>query len=292
MKINLPIIRPLLTSGAVLLLAAACSSGTLTSAWTFVPPQPTGSPGPSGATATPCPSGGASESPAASAGAPSTAPVASAAASPAASVAVGSPAPSTAGLQVGSLAAASPAASAAAPSAPPATIAPASALPSVAPSPAASPTTSAGAATPAASTSATAAPSVAATPAASAAPESPGASATSGQCGVTGTLIALEETANVTITKDGQPVSALDVKKGDTITFQITNSAGFDHDFYIGTADQLQNNQTGGLQGIAPFSSGVQQLTYTVTDATATLQFACTLPGHYATMHGTFNVQP
>ena len=57
MKMNLPFIRPLLTSGAVLLLAAACSSGSLTSAWTFIPPQPTGSPGPSGAAATPCPSG-------------------------------------------------------------------------------------------------------------------------------------------------------------------------------------------------------------------------------------------
>jgi len=87
-------------------------------------------------------------------------------------------------------------------------------------------------------------------------------------------------------------VTALDVKKGDTVTFQITNSAGSDHDFYIGTADQLTNNQTAGLPGLAPFSSGTQQFTYTVSDATASLQFACTLPGHYNTMHGTFNVQP
>ena len=87
-------------------------------------------------------------------------------------------------------------------------------------------------------------------------------------------------------------MSALDVKKGDTVTFQITNTAGFDHDFYIGTADQLQNNQTAGLPGVAPFSTGTQQFTYTVTDATATLQFACTLPGHYNTMHGSFTVQP
>jgi uncharacterized cupredoxin-like copper-binding protein len=105
-------------------------------------------------------------------------------------------------------------------------------------------------------------------------------------------VIPLEETATLTITKDGQPVSALDVKKGDTVTFQITNSAGFDHDFYIGTADQLSNNQTAGLPGVPAFSTGTQQFTYTVTDGTATLQFACTLPGHYPTMHGSFNVKP
>lgn len=105
-------------------------------------------------------------------------------------------------------------------------------------------------------------------------------------------MIALDETASLTITRDGQPVSALDVKKGDTVTFQITNSAGFSHDFYIGTADQLSPNQTAGLPGVAPFDSGTQQFTYTVTDATATLQFACTLPGHYSTMHGTFNLTP
>jgi uncharacterized cupredoxin-like copper-binding protein len=105
-------------------------------------------------------------------------------------------------------------------------------------------------------------------------------------------VISLDETASLTITKDGQPLSALDVKKGDTLTFQITNSAGFDHDFYIGSADQLKNNQTAGLPGVAPFSTGTQQFTYTVTDATATLQFACTLPAHYDPMHGTFNVTP
>ncbi len=113
-----------------------------------------------------------------------------------------------------------------------------------------------------------------------------------GQCGATGTVLLLDETASLTITKAGQPVSALDVKNGDTLTFQLANSAGFSHNFYIGTADQLSTNQTAGLPGVAAFDSGTMQFTYTVTDATATLQFACTLPGHYSTMHGTFNVTP
>ena len=76
------------------------------------------------------------------------------------------------------------------------------------------------------------------------------------------------------------------------ITFKITNTAGFDHDFFIGTPDQLSNNQTTGLPGLAAFESGTQTFTYTVDDNTANLQFACSLPGHYPLMHGTFNVQP
>jgi uncharacterized cupredoxin-like copper-binding protein len=54
----------------------------------------------------------------------------------------------------------------------------------------------------------------------------------------------------------------------------------------------LSTDQTTGLPGVPMFASGTQQFTYMVTDATAKLQFACTVPGHYPLMHGTFNVQP
>jgi uncharacterized cupredoxin-like copper-binding protein len=87
-------------------------------------------------------------------------------------------------------------------------------------------------------------------------------------------------------------VSTLDVKNGDSVTFQITNTAGFSHDFYIGTAEQLSTNQTAGLPGVPEFPSGTKEFTYTVTDETAKLEFACTVPGHYSLMHGNFNVQP
>jgi uncharacterized cupredoxin-like copper-binding protein len=120
----------------------------------------------------------------------------------------------------------------------------------------------------------------------SGAPGSPAASGSAGQ------VIALEETGTLSITQDGQPVSSLALKKGVTYTFRITNSAGFPHDFYIGSPDALSGNQTSGLPGIAQFSSGTQEFQYTVTDQTASLQFGCTLPGHYPTMHGTFTVQP
>lgn len=94
------------------------------------------------------------------------------------------------------------------------------------------------------------------------------------------------------IVQAGQPVSQLTVKQGDTVTFKVTNTAGFDHNFYIGPAAQLEANDPTGLPGIPTFTTGTQEFTYTVTADTANLQFACTLLGHYGTMHGTFVVQP
>jgi uncharacterized cupredoxin-like copper-binding protein len=285
MNMKQPSTRQLLRSGAALLLLAACSSGSGTSGWTFIPPQPTGSPGPSGAASeVPCPSGGAAGSPAASTSTAPGSPAASAASAP-------SPAASASG------ATASPPASASAYSSPVSSPAPAAAGTASASSvPGAAESAEPSGSAPAASAApvASAAPAGSA-PAASAAPgtsAAPAESAAAGNCGATGTVIALEETSSLSITKDGQPATAIDVKKGDTVIFKITNSAGFAHDFYIGTPDQLSTNQTSCLTGIPSFESGKQQFTYTVTDDTANLQFACTLPGHYQLMHGTFNVTP
>ena len=86
-------------------------------------------------------------------------------------------------------------------------------------------------------------------------------------------------------------MTELNVKVGDTITFEIHNTADFDHTFYIGPADKLANDQTAGLPGLADFQ-GTQEFTYTVTADTANLQFGCPLEGHYDTMHGTFVVTP
>ena len=70
------------------------------------------------------------------------------------------------------------------------------------------------------------------------------------------------------------------------MTFKITNTAGFSHDFYIGPPDKLSGNDVTGLQGIPAFDSGTQELTYTVPADVTNLEFACTLPGHYPSMHG------
>jgi hypothetical protein len=71
----------------------------------------------------------------------------------------------------------------------------------------------------------------------------------------------------------------------------VTNTAGFDHDFFIGPPDKLSGNNTEGLQGIGAFSSGTQELTFTIPSEVSNLEFACTLPGHYPSMHGTFSKQ-
>ncbi len=75
---------------------------------------------------------------------------------------------------------------------------------------------------------------------------------------------------------------------GETVTFKVTNTAGFDHNFYLGPADALSaNNPKPDLPGIPTFSSGTKEVTYTF-ESTDPLQFACTLPGHYGSMHGDF----
>ena len=86
-------------------------------------------------------------------------------------------------------------------------------------------------------------------------------------------------------------MTALDVKEGETVHFVIDNTAGFTHNFHIGTSDQL-SQAAPDLPGIPDWTSGVQEFDYTVTADTASLQFGCTVPGHYSLMHGTFNVTP
>jgi nitrite reductase (NO-forming) len=132
------------------------------------------------------------------------------------------------------------------------------------------------------------APAASAGPAASSA-TTPGPSTATGAVSRT---IDLDETGALQITQDGQPVSELTVKVGETIHFRISNSAGFDHDFYIGTPDQLSQGQVDGLPGVPAFQSGTQEFDYAVTADTAGLEFACTVPGHYQLMHGTFTIQP
>ncbi len=99
-------------------------------------------------------------------------------------------------------------------------------------------------------------------------------------------MIELEETADLHITQNGSPVQSIAVTPGETVTFKITNTAGFDHDFFIGPPDKLSGNDVTGLQGIPAFDSGTQELTYTVPADVTNLEFACTLPGHYPSMHG------
>jgi uncharacterized cupredoxin-like copper-binding protein len=106
-------------------------------------------------------------------------------------------------------------------------------------------------------------------------------------------MIAATLTGDLRITDAaGTALSQIAVVPGETIQFDVTNSAGFDHNFYIGTVDALEGNATAGLAGLAVFSTGTQSFTWTVPSDLSGLQFACTLPVHYTTMHGDFVVQP
>jgi len=102
--------------------------------------------------------------------------------------------------------------------------------------------------------------------------------------------IELALTSSLQIQQDGAQVTELEVREGETIHFVIDNTAGFAHDFYIGPADQLSAGTVEGLPGIEQWDSGVKEFDYVVTAETGGLEFACTVPGHYQTMHGTFRL--
>lgn len=105
-------------------------------------------------------------------------------------------------------------------------------------------------------------------------------------------VLQLDETAQLSITDaSGNKLSSLAVAAGETVQFKVTNSAGFPHNFYLGPAADLAGNNTSVLQGIPDFATGTQTFTYTVPRSSDGLQFACTLPGHYPTMHGSVEIQ-
>jgi uncharacterized cupredoxin-like copper-binding protein len=119
----------------------------------------------------------------------------------------------------------------------------------------------------------------------SAAPSAP-ASVVPGEARV----IELEMDAALQIKQDGQKVVDIPVTPGETITFRIDNTAGYAHNFWIGTDQQLMTNQVQGLPGLPDWSSGVQEFTWVVPDDITGLKYGCTVPGHYSLMQGTFSV--
>jgi mono/diheme cytochrome c family protein/uncharacterized cupredoxin-like copper-binding protein len=98
-------------------------------------------------------------------------------------------------------------------------------------------------------------------------------------------VIKLQATADLHFRDEaGNVVSQIDAAEGETIQFEIDNTAGFDHNFYIGTPDQVNTPNGTTDAGIPTWQSGVQTMTWTATGDG--LQFACTVPGHTSTMLG------
>ncbi|MBA2253646.1 MAG: hypothetical protein H0W07_00850 [Chloroflexi bacterium] len=105
--------------------------------------------------------------------------------------------------------------------------------------------------------------------------------------------IAVKETAELAITDaEGAKLPAIAVKKGETVTFNVENTANFPHNFYIGTKEQLEANDRAAAKGTPDFSSGIESISYTFDQEATNLQYACVIPGHYASMNGNFQIQP
>ena len=65
-------------------------------------------------------------------------------------------------------------------------------------------------------------------------------------------VIPLVETASITITDaSGNPVTAVPVKAGEVVEFDVDNKAGFAHNFYIGAAGRSPERQHGQPEGRA-----------------------------------------
>ena len=100
--------------------------------------------------------------------------------------------------------------------------------------------------------------------------------------------ISLEASSQVLFLMDGEPFTDIAVTPGETVVFVVENTAGFSHNFTIGTDDELSAANSAGQAGIPTWSSGVQELEWTVPDDVTGLMFGCTVPGHYSNMQGSF----
>jgi hypothetical protein len=108
---------------------------------------------------------------------------------------------------------------------------------------------------------------------------------------VSANVIDLEipEMATAEFRQGGQRVESIPVVAGQEYLFRVTNGS-FDHNFYIGVAEDLAARKYDRLVGIPLWSSGTKEVRYTFKEGDQ-LQFACTLSGHYGTMHGDFVVE-
>lgn len=98
--------------------------------------------------------------------------------------------------------------------------------------------------------------------------------------------------AKLKLTMGGQPAETITVKAGEPYTFRLVIDETRDHDLYIGSADDLSHRRPDKLVGVALFRGPATAEFTTTFEAGQTVQFACTLPGHYGTMHGDIIIEP
>lgn len=91
---------------------------------------------------------------------------------------------------------------------------------------------------------------------------------------------------------DGRRVESITVKAGRPYVFRITNTLRFEHNFFIGVAEDLAAREYDRLTGVHAWAEGVREVVYTFEPNGPPLQFACTLAGHYARMQADIVVEP
>jgi len=90
---------------------------------------------------------------------------------------------------------------------------------------------------------------------------------------------------------DGALVASITVKPGVPYAFRVANPGQYDHNFFIGVAEDLAGREYARLQGVHLWSAGERIVVHTFKSGDR-IQFACTLAGHYGPMHGDFKIEP
>jgi plastocyanin len=122
------------------------------------------------------------------------------------------------------------------------------------------------------------------TPEATAAPS---ASASTAACSADATVVKIEETAALKMVP-----ATVDIPAGKKVCFEVTNTAGFTHNFYVGPQSDIDaRNKTASVVGTPDFSSGTQIVEFTPSGS-GPFEYACWIAGHLeAGMKGAITVQ-
>ena len=98
----------------------------------------------------------------------------------------------------------------------------------------------------------------------------------------------IEETATLAMVP-----ASIDLVAGQKVCFEVTNTAGFAHNFYVGpTSDIEARNKTDAVAGTPDFTSGTQTLEFTPTGS-GPFAYACWIAGHLESgMKGSITLTP
>jgi plastocyanin len=95
----------------------------------------------------------------------------------------------------------------------------------------------------------------------------------------------LTDTLEIIDSETRRKMERIAVKAGETVRFELDNTAGFSHNFFLGPQEGLALDETDDLPGVEAWTSGSRSFTWLV-EADGPIRFACTVPGHYGPMNG------